>query len=359
VVIYNIPDARETGYFRTSLDHVLTELNLMALRLQSWVKSTRQNESHEDMDKYKGLYISDKEVDDILNGPGFLFSRNSTKQENGITQSEEALLQELSSEIAAGRRGSLDRGINLRLDILQKLFSLSRIEIDTLLLSLLCETDLRYQKLYAYLQDDVTKKAPTISLVSRFLCDSPTKIFRMQEIFTPEAPLIKYHLISLHDDHVSGSASLLTKSIHPDDRITGYLLGQDMIDYRLSHSVYLVNPGHRFQDLILPEDIKKRIQKLILKYKNTPLVCCLSGANGTGQQDIIEGIGSELNVPVMVVNVKNLLFSEIAADTLVPLVFREGALQNAAIFLDGFDSLSSENREISQIYSSITLELSS
>ena len=58
----------------------------------------------------------------------------------------------------------------LRLDRLARLFGLSTLDIDILLICLAPELDNRYERLYAYLQDDVTRKRPSVDLVFNLLC---------------------------------------------------------------------------------------------------------------------------------------------------------------------------------------------
>jgi hypothetical protein len=55
---------------------------------------------------------------------------------------------------------------------LQELFQLSPLDLDVLLICLAPELDLKYEKLYAYLQDDVTKKRPSVDLCLTLLCPS-------------------------------------------------------------------------------------------------------------------------------------------------------------------------------------------
>lgn len=56
-------------------------------------------------------------------------------------------------------------------------------EVDLLLICLAPELDLRYEKLYAYLQDDVTKKRPTVELALNLLSPSwEAKVARRQQL---------------------------------------------------------------------------------------------------------------------------------------------------------------------------------
>ena len=43
-------------------------------------------------------------------------------------------------------------------------------EREVLVICLAAEVNLKYERLYAYLHDDVTKKRPTVDLVLRLLC---------------------------------------------------------------------------------------------------------------------------------------------------------------------------------------------
>lgn len=63
-------------------------------------------------------------------------------------------------------------GIMLHLPLLANIFELTAFEIDCLVICLTRELDLKYEKLYAYLQDDVTQKRPTVTLFLDLLCRS-------------------------------------------------------------------------------------------------------------------------------------------------------------------------------------------
>lgn len=114
---------------------------------------------------------------------------------------------------------------------------------DTLLICLLPEMGLKYQRLYAYLADDVTKKSPTIDTTLRFPCDSFEDSLRARKAFYPEAPLIKYHLVHLYDEYQSNTTPLLSKSLKIYERITSYLLETDQLDARLLSFASLVRPS--------------------------------------------------------------------------------------------------------------------
>jgi AAA+ superfamily predicted ATPase len=359
MVLAEHPGSRGTKYFQTSLEHILTELELMALKLHSKARKIRNNSRAGEADRFRGLYISDKEIDQFLEKPVCLSIQESTKQIDDLSGPEEGYLKELQQNISERKKEALERGLELRLDIIGNLFSLSRFEIDTLLICLLAETDTKYQKLYAYLQDDITKKAPTVNLVLNFLCDSPEKTLQARQSFYPEAPLIKHHLIGFADDRVSGSALLLVRAIHLDERIAGYLLGQDGIDSRITTLASPVIPQKKIADLAASEDLKSRLHNLISKNKNVPLICCLLSAYGSNNADIAGAICSELEMPMFIVNLKAFLAVNAPTDNLVSFIFREGLLQNSVIYLEDFDPSLNESKENASLFREIILEMRS
>src|SRR5262249_28296999 len=67
----------------------------------------------------------------------------------------------VAARLDASRRAQID----LPLPRLARLFQLTRFETEALLVALAPEIDRRYEKLYGYLQDDITGKRPTAGLL--------------------------------------------------------------------------------------------------------------------------------------------------------------------------------------------------
>ena len=105
----------------------------------------------------------------------------------------------LESEIAIIKKECSHSGITLRLYELQRLFNLSPLDIDILLICLLPEIDSRLEKNFAYLHDDITRKLPTINLILKLLCLTLEESLAAKASFTPEGPLLRNNLIQLSD----------------------------------------------------------------------------------------------------------------------------------------------------------------
>ena len=144
--------------YTDNLEHLLDELSRIDLLMRSYLENLQEN-FPEAGDELRGLYISEAEIEWIQRNPGF-GSIQGTLSDLRIESLKKINL--LRKEINAKEEESLKKGRELRLHILSELFGLDSFEIDILLIGLVPELDLKYEKLYSYLQNDVTKKKPTI-----------------------------------------------------------------------------------------------------------------------------------------------------------------------------------------------------
>ena len=145
----------------------------------------------------RGLYVSEKQINAIIGTPHLWQEDKSSGLRNSALEPRVESLRQLGEDIAGRKRESLRRGLTLRLDGLGRLFCLSMFDIDTLLICLLPELDLEYQRVYAYLQDDVTQKSPTVNLVLQLLCESFADVLKA--------------LGEMKRGHLPGSTSQLVK----------------------------------------------------------------------------------------------------------------------------------------------------
>src|SRR5690348_13652269 len=143
-----------TQAFRDSLSHLLAEMERIDLliRYQIAHRSKLQTED----EQFRGLYISDQEVESLLRKP--IGMPQWLVSQTEIQTDAAARLEQIENRISERKQQSVQEGVELRLDRLSKIFELGRFDIDVLLVCMAVELDLRYEKLYGYLQDDVTKK---------------------------------------------------------------------------------------------------------------------------------------------------------------------------------------------------------
>ncbi|MEU2717078.1 ATP-binding protein [Streptomyces sp. NPDC007205] len=107
-------------------------------------------------------------------------------------------------------------------------FGLSPLDTDLLLVALAPDLDARFERLYGYLHDDLTRRRPTVGLALE-LCGLPsasTARFRL----APGAPLVDGGLVRITEPDRPPLSRVLTVP----DRVTAHLLGGTEPDARLA-----------------------------------------------------------------------------------------------------------------------------
>jgi len=335
----SVVEQNTTGVFGTSLEHLLAELQRIDHKIRLQVLQMRFGGAGACGDEFRGLYISDAEVDAIITGfSPLVVDDRGPDVSNPSVRSLIDSLQQLETDIAGKKAESLKRGVMLRLHQLSELFGLNQFELDALLVCLLPELSLTYERLYGYIQDDVTKKRPTVNLVLHLLRPSFEERLAARKCFSPEAPLIKHHLLRIDDDLTSRSSVFLAKFLKADERIVDYVLGSDQIDARLMPFAQLVSPSVEWNDVILPDDFKHRLYQTINRADGS-LVYYFYGPYGVGKRSTAEALCKEADLPLLVTDVPRLLAAEIPLELATERTLREAKLQGAALYWDHFDTL--------------------
>ena len=336
--------SRDSAYVR-SVDHILGELERIDLLIEAQVRRARQVNKDNDL---QGLYISEREVDTILAQPIGLPPWASTPPV-GADADVAAAVQELGFILESRTQASLHAGIPLRLVRLAERFGLDRFEVDTILLCLAAELDLRYEKLYAYLQDDVTKKRPSVDLALNLLSGSFSEKLSARRKFSSSSRLTKHQLISIVSDPASPMPSLLNQYLKLDERVVSYLLDGDEIDSRLSSVVSLVQPNHQLKDLILPDDLVSRLELLVASQvkRGRGLNLYFQGAYGSGRRSTAGAIGHSLGLKLLVVDSSRAVSVGSDFGNLNRVIAREAAMQDAAVYWHNFDVFLSDDQRSS------------
>jgi ATP-dependent 26S proteasome regulatory subunit len=135
------------------------------------------------LDEFRGLYISDQQVDALILG---MSQESGSPDSEGLTSRAEALREESRAKLACESTWARVTGE----------YSLSPCEEDILLLALAPEIDLKYETLYGYLHNDVTRKNPSCDLAARVLSSSPRQRWEVRQYLLPDSNLFREGLIA-------------------------------------------------------------------------------------------------------------------------------------------------------------------
>lgn len=217
---------------------------------------------------------------------------------------------------------------------LTRSFGLTALDALILLLSSAPEFDLRYERLYAYLQDDISLRQPTVNLMMNLLGSSTEERLMVWQRLAAEMPLRQHRLLNCVPDPARPQGSFLSYPIRVDHRITGYLLGDNQLDARLLHAVE-VRPYSPAGWLPQPDAAVQAAMPA------APLVY-MQGGLEMGQLETALALCARQQMTLVRVDLTALAAKEIPLEESWRLALREAYLNNAALFIEHWESALNE-----------------
>ncbi len=194
-----------------SLAHLLGRLRLVEARVRATVAHRRAGDPDPE-DRFRGLYISHAHVDRLLTGAG-------------VAPMPDDSAATALAEIEAAADAAEAQGADVRLRRLARSFQLEPLDIELLLIALAPDLDSRFERLYGYLQDDVSRRRATIGLGLE-LCGVASASAFARSRLAAGGPLVDGCLVLVEE----GDRPFLTRSLRVPDRVTVHLLGGDATD---------------------------------------------------------------------------------------------------------------------------------
>ncbi len=204
-----------------SLAYLLARAGLVEERVRGLVAERRTDDPAPE-DPFRGLYLNDDHVDRLLAGsagaPPSLDARARERVEDDADRAEAA-------------------GEALRLRRLAVAASLTELDIELLVIALLPDLDGRFESLYGYLNDDVTRRRASIGLALELGGVSAMSSAARGRL-EPSRPLIRHGLILVEDP----DRPFLGRGLRVPDRVAAHLLGDDAPDSSIAPALDSVTP---------------------------------------------------------------------------------------------------------------------
>ncbi|WP_152042260.1 ATP-binding protein [Salinigranum salinum] len=323
--------------YADSRDHLRDELArldlLLRLRLEEWW------EENDRLDEFRGLYVSDEAVDRLLQtaSPGASGDeagreRRRDGHQSGEQQELLARIEEATRRLRERRaRTPAERG--LRLDHLAARFALDRRDQDALLVAVAPELDRKYETIYSYLQDDVTRTRPTVELIRQIVTPTAADRLDARATFAPRSPLRRSGLVRVRDE----DRPLLSRTVSVDERVVAFLLGDDDVDPELADVAELTTADRSLTDLVIDTERREALKRIAARREEGgPFVIHLHGPRGVGKAAAVAALCAIDGTPILTVDARAIEPSR-SRDTFVRLR-REAHLQAAALYLRQFPS---------------------
>ncbi|MEH1969377.1 ATP-binding protein [Nostoc sp.] len=279
-------------------------------------------------DPYRGLHVTLEEIEQLLN------------REPGVptfqidTETGDESLSNLVSR-------------NSPLFWLQQTYGLSAFDIEVVAIALAPELDRRYERIYAYLQENVTYTLPSVDLALNLLCPSGSAKLIRRDRFAPNAPLIQHCLLHLIPDPNQVKSTLLGHYLVLDEQVICLLLGHKGLDSRLAPFCQLIQPTLSLTEIPLQIDVKQALSVVTIQnwQRQKPLRFYFEGVDRASKRRTAEALAREIKGLLLVVDLARILDTRDIEPTL-QLLMREASFQNALLYIDNLDAWKDKERGI-------------
>lgn len=217
--LYGAPDGQTSSSLHASRRHLAARLAIVEQRARAAVERRSQADDGV-IERWPGLAISPQKVQRILKAAP-AWPDIAAWDEVPVDGTEDAcrwLVEQVEEE--ADRMES--KGHRLRLRALAKSFALDPVSTDVFLVALAPQVDRRFEGVYGFLNDDITRRWATVSLALE-LARVPLASLEARRVIGPASPLVRAGLTVLD----GGDHPWPGREVRVPDRVAAWCLGSD------------------------------------------------------------------------------------------------------------------------------------
>jgi ATP-dependent 26S proteasome regulatory subunit len=264
---------------------------------------------------FHGVYISETEIDSLM------------ERDDGQTLGADDSVSEAARVFQSAST----------IESLSERWGFTDFDSAVLVLALAPEVDLRYERIYAYLQDDVTRRKPTVDLALNLFCDSAEARIQQRSRFAPEAPLVHSGLLRLLPDPSHLDPPLLAHYLRLDERAIRALLCDDSLDSRLASFCERSSFRATRADLGDQSDIMRRLPAFAASAKNGGRAVRLffSGPSTSSKRQAAEALAAANSATLLAADMDRRPAWRTEPGVTASLITREAMLFDAIIFVSG------------------------
>ena len=290
-----------------SVAHLAARLEVLETRVADLVAHRRAQRAGRPPDhRFRGVYLSDDDVDALLSG---------LRTAPAVDEAGWAVVERAVSDAAA-------LGEPTRLHRLQQTFALTDFDVEVLIAALAPDLDVRFESLYGYLHDDVTRRRPSSGLALDLAGRTATDGWARSRL-APDSPLVANGLLEV----TPADKPFLGRALRVPDRVCCYLLGTDSTDPAIEPFVTTPVPAPVPGAHDAVQALRAGSRLLYVREtggsSGTSLACWAYTATGMGTLEV-----DVRNAP-----------GELGVDAFVAALVREAGLCDAAMTIHGVDDL--------------------
>ncbi len=301
-------------------EYLKEEFYLLDLLLERVLKRYGKFTKEPDISRF--LCISDGEVLSLV--------RN-----NFTDSSDNEVLEEVHRRKEKIRVRFSDDNISLPVYRLCKLLNLTEFEKDILLLGLAPEVNRKYERIYGYINDDMSRRYPTASMAIEVFSGAYPDSIDKHKYFCPNAPVFHFNLIELVEDETS---CYMNRGYRLRSHIKDFLLGQLSLSSALVNSTTIYWGDLSNSDLPDEETCTQMEAYLERLQEFSHILFWISGVTEQERVNTALGFCSKYNMPVFVCDLSVLVYEDNFVDALKDL-FVLSVLFSGVVVITNIDVL--------------------
>lgn len=315
------------------------EMKLLDVQLSALHAKRTEEAPDAQTDAFRGMYISEEEFIRLVESE----ERDGREDDPALLRwrREASLLRKrISERLAASRRARLF----LPLPYVSSVFELTPLEENIVLLALAVELDRKYERIFGFLQDELTAKQPLVGLAVQLFARRAADLAAVRQALEPDRTLFRF-ILSRDSEETTGR-SLLARPLSLDRRITAFLLGAVAPDPRIAHQIRLFAPEDEPDPLLVQETMQERLLAVLRQVDRLETTGILLWGNpGAGKKLQLRHSARELGRRLIVADVKSLIGDHNGFGERLDAVIREALLQKALLAFSAAEALFPEAEE--------------
>ncbi len=314
-------------------EHVYDLLQILDLRLQILLEELPDDEGDASPNarEVSGLFIAPAEVRRLLGRSSF--REGSAANVAAARQTLEQKEREIEERLVASR----ELNSHSALEILAGIFGLSTEDCDVVLTCLAYVLDARYEKVFAFINNDLTKPYPTPLLVATIFGYDGQRRDRLRSCLRPDAPLLRRMLLRADRNGAYGEGSPFGQRLMLDERVADFLLGTARVDGRAAE--YLTFANGSAADSPAPQQLQRELDFLAdslresEKAAESVRLCSFFGAPGSGRSRAAAAVCEAVGLPALQLNIRRLVASGEDVREALRRSFRDALLLQAGLII--------------------------
>lgn len=272
------------------------------------------------MDEFRGLYVSDSQVDALIR-------QWSDAQHHQDQQGDDSVdgINQLIADYEQESRVVLAG--DQRWNHMVEQFQLGPVEQDLLMVALAPELALKYEAFYAYLNNDITRKFPTVDLVMRLA--GQDKQTTCRQALSPASVLISEQLLEPVNDNSDRWSLSAGFKLAPS--VFSYLLDGVPLDARLLPGSYWIKSQATAPSLLPVTNFLSAIPD--------NMVTVLEGESGAGRLHAMQQLLASHGRHVLNANLSILANHQDSLSNQLQRLLLQARLGSAGLYLTGLDKL--------------------